>query len=57
MALFFFSIEHDRTLIQAVDLLGDLPQPLEHGPRQLLWVALMQPGLGLMDPEPASVVL
>lgn len=47
----FFPIKRDRTLIQAVELLGDLPKPLEHGPTQLLWVALLQPGLGLMDPE------
>ena len=32
--------------------LADLPKPPEHGPGQLLWVALLELGLGLMNPEP-----
>lgn len=30
-------------------LLGDLPKSPGHRPQQLLWVALLKPGLGLMD--------
>ena len=46
---------------EAVDplLLGDLPKPPGHGPGQLLWVALLQPGLGLVDLAalPASAIV